>query len=41
MSNFNLEKSLGLGGQLGPIDVENTTTIGGGKIWGREKTNYY
>ena len=40
MSNFNLEKSLGLGGKLGPIDVENTTTIGGGKLWGKEITKY-
>ena len=40
MSNFNLEKSFGLGGKLGPIDVENTTTIGGGSQWGREKTKY-
>jgi hypothetical protein len=41
MSNFNIEKSFGLGGKLGPIDVENTTIIGGGKQWGKEKTNSF
>jgi hypothetical protein len=41
MSNFNLEKSFGIGGKLGPIDVENTTVISGGKQWGKEKTKSF